>query len=193
MAIDPRRFLRFNVADTCSIWNILSSALLYSRASEHGCMFCCTEYVRYECLTKPRKASYSCESKLQSVAHREMDAGRIKLCSVEIEDLQQVSALADRKRLHRGELSTIAFAFRTGQAVLTDDQAARHFAFNLMGLSVQTVPHLLAWLVHGGRVSDGECEDLIVEHAAAGRPLAGHLRIAVKLARECLLQDYTAT
>ncbi|MBI2752327.1 MAG: hypothetical protein HYX46_02260 [Betaproteobacteria bacterium] len=59
MAIDPSTFHLVNVADTCSVWNVLSSARLHAAAKEARCEFCITSFVRYECLTKSRKAPSS--------------------------------------------------------------------------------------------------------------------------------------
>ena len=55
MAIDPSSFLVLNVADTCAVWNVLSSKNLYQASIASGCNFCCTAFVEYECLIRPRK------------------------------------------------------------------------------------------------------------------------------------------
>ena len=55
MAIDPSKFHLINVADTCSVWNLLSSIRLHAAAKEARCEFCITNFVSYECMTKPRK------------------------------------------------------------------------------------------------------------------------------------------
>jgi hypothetical protein len=56
MAVDPRSFHLYNVTDTCSVWNVLSSATLYQTARSAGCNFICTAYVVYECLLKLRQS-----------------------------------------------------------------------------------------------------------------------------------------
>lgn len=53
MPLDPSRFHAVNVSDTCAVWNVLSSATLYSAAVAKGCTFCCTGFVAYECLERP--------------------------------------------------------------------------------------------------------------------------------------------
>lgn len=55
MAIDPSKFHLINVADTCAVWNVLSSSRLHAAAKEARCEFCITSFVRYECLSKLRK------------------------------------------------------------------------------------------------------------------------------------------
>lgn len=42
-------------SDTCAVWNILSSEVLYGKARALNCEFCITSYVHYECLYKPRR------------------------------------------------------------------------------------------------------------------------------------------
>jgi len=41
MAIDPSKFHLVNVMDTCAVWNVLSSARLYSAAKEAGSLSIC--------------------------------------------------------------------------------------------------------------------------------------------------------
>ena len=49
---DISQFAKLNVADTCSLWNLFASRLLYSTARSAGVQLCCTEFVIYECLYK---------------------------------------------------------------------------------------------------------------------------------------------
>jgi predicted nucleic acid-binding protein len=77
----------------------------------------------------------------------------IKRVHIDLEDLQEVEILAQRRNLSKGELSAIAFARRTGQAILTDDQKARRLAETALASQyAQTVPHLAAWLLYEGYV-----------------------------------------
>jgi len=66
MPVDPRSFWHSNMADTCSVWNVLSSSCLYQSAVSAGCTFSCTDFVIYECLHKPRQGIY--EGELSSIA-----------------------------------------------------------------------------------------------------------------------------
>ncbi|MDI9331926.1 MAG: hypothetical protein QM527_11585 [Alphaproteobacteria bacterium] len=125
MAIDPSKFHLINVADTCSVWNVLSSARLHAAAKEAHCEFCVTSFVRYECLTKPRKASTPAETELMQRLTQEQARGGFAAHSCDIGDLQAIKLLESRKKLGKGELSSIAFAMKINQAVITDDKKAR--------------------------------------------------------------------
>ena len=63
MALDPSSFYKHNITDTCAVWNVLSSLLLYARAKSAGVVFICTRFVIYECLFKPRKLTTICEDR----------------------------------------------------------------------------------------------------------------------------------
>ena len=91
----------------------------------------------------------------------------------EISDLQDVHIMEKRQRLSKGELVSIAFAKKTRQAFLTDDQKARKLGRDeLPPKMVQTTPHLFGWLFFTGRLSDGDKEEIIRQHSEFGRPLA---------------------
>lgn len=172
MPIDPRSFIILNVSDTCAVWNVLSSALLFSVAAESGCHFCMTSYVEYECLFKPRSTFGEGEELLKQRLLGAKGRGQFKAYPLELEDLAEVEILERRRKLGKGELSSIAFAKRTRQAFLTDDQAARKLASQVLGISqVQTTPHLVGWLFFLGHFSDSDKETIIREHSATGRPL----------------------
>jgi len=173
MARDPSRFELVNVADTCAIWNVLSSRLLYATAKAAGCSFCCTRFVLYECLYKPRTNPTPEDRELQTRMRDECDRGNISVHPLEIGDLQDVAVLENRKRLGKGELSSMAFARKIRQAFLTDDQGARKLAAEVIDREkVQTTPHLFGWLIFHTRLGDGDKEGIIEEHKRFKRPLA---------------------
>jgi hypothetical protein len=173
MQVDPTHFNPLNVVDTCSVWNILSSKLLYARAVVSKCFFSCTEFVRYECLSKKRKNVSSEDQELQSRLRTEIINGQFRSYGVDLEDLQDVGILQSRKRLSLGELSSIAFAKKTQQAFMTDDQKARRLAEQVMQPDqVQTTPHLFGWMFFNGGLEDSDKDQIIREHAAMKRPLA---------------------
>lgn len=173
MAIDTSSFHLHNITDTCGVWNVLSSRTLYTRARNAGVNFICTGFVVYECLFKPRKATDPCDVELCSrlrMAQRDSD---FKSYPLDIADLQTIEILENRKRLGKGELSSIAFALKTRQAFLTDDQRARKLAREVMRSSItQTTPHLLGWLFFTGQLVDGEKDTVIKEHQEMNRPLS---------------------
>lgn len=171
MPVDPQTFHRVNVIDASSVWNLLSSNTLYRRALSNGCVFSCTSFVIYKCLHKPRAISSEWDTELQKRLNNERMAGVFNSYSLALEDLQEVEILERRKRLGKAELSSIAFAKRTGQAFLTDDQKAQRLALEVMPGLVQTVPHLFGWLLFQGSLKDSEKTIVIAEHEEAGLPL----------------------
>ena len=188
MAIDPSKFRLINVADTCSVWNVLSSPILHSAAKEARCDFCITSFVRYECLNKPRKKTpTAAETELMRRLAQEQGRGSFVAHSCDIGDLQAITLLESRKRLGKGELSSIAFAMKIGQAIITDDRKARKLAEDSGHAHIQTTPHLFSWLIFSGRLGDADKETVIAQHKAMDRPLAPHLETAYEMALQCRL------
>ena len=165
MAVDPRTFFQTNMADTCSVWNVLSSSCLYQGAVSAGCTFSCTEFVIYECLQKPRQGVYQHDVELQRRLKEEQKKGRFQTFRLEIEDLQELDILQRRKKLGKGELSSIAFAKRTSQAFLTDDKGASRLAREIMvAQHVQSTPHLFSWMIYERILVDSDKQTVINEH-----------------------------
>lgn len=169
-------FHKGNIVDTCSIWNILSSQRLYRAALDAGVVFTCTGVVEYECLHKPHKSTLTLE---QNILRTRLNTAKQQrsflVFSLDVEDLQTVDLLEKRKRLGKGELSSIAFAQKTHQAMLTDDQKAHRLANELLqNPGAQTTPHLFGWLFFTNRLSDGDKAFVIEEHNRMHRPLAPH-------------------
>lgn len=188
MAIDPSKFHLVNVADTCSVWNLLSSATLHSAAKDARCEFCITGFVRYECLSKPRRRTpTAAETELMRRLAQEQGRGGFAAHSCDIGDLQAIKLLESRKRLGKGELSSIAFAMKIGQAVITDDIKARKLAEDSGHAHIQTTPHLFSWLIFKGRLGDSDKGTVIAQHKAMGRPLAPHFETAYEMALQCRL------
>lgn len=175
MPLDPSQFHRASVADACAIWNILSSRVLNAAAREAGCSFCCTAFVEYECLRKPRSSPSPEELELVKRLESERKSGRFATYHLDIDDVIEVEVLENRRRLGKGELSTIAFAKRTNQGVVTDDQKARRLAETAIEKDrVQTTPHLFGWLIFTQRLGDSDLADVVREHEEMGRPLKPH-------------------
>ncbi len=145
--------------------------ILYTTALSMGCHFCITQFVLYECLFKPRTDSLI-GRELQSRLRREQSKGIFKSYPLAVEDLQDIGILENRQRLSKGELSSIAFAKKTSQAFLTDDQGARKLARGVVTQGVQTTPHLFGWLFFSGHLVDGDRMALIGEHEAMGGRLS---------------------
>jgi hypothetical protein len=173
MAIDVSRFHPHNIADTCAVWNILSSRRLLRVALDAGVVFVCTRVVAYECLLKPRKNVTDADVELRSRLQAAQEAQAFSVFSLDIDDLQTVELLEKRKRLGKGELSSIAFALKTRQAFLTDDQKARKLAADVLSNpGAQTTPHLFGWLYFNNHLTDSEKDSVIAEHKQLARPLA---------------------
>lgn len=188
MDINVAQFHQYNVTDTCSVWNILSSRVLYSAACSAKCFFILTRYVLYECLHKPRTNPTEKEIKLQERLMAERDRGNFETYSIDVADLQDVEILENRMRLSKGELVSIAFAKKTQQAFLTDDQKARKLATSVMESSmVQTTPHLIGWLFFSSHLTDGDKATILREHTDFSRPLSEYFEAAYQEALRCRL------
>jgi predicted nucleic acid-binding protein len=189
MAIDPSRFHLPNVIDTCAIWHVLSSKMLYQTSLRAGCYYCCTQVVYYEAVVKVRTNPSEEDLRLQQQFEDECENGLFPRYHLDLEDLQEVEILENRKRLSKGELSSIAFAKKTGQAFLTDDQKARKLAASALPQHrVQTTPHLLGWLVFANYFSDGDKDIVIDEHKISGQNLAEYFEKAYLLGLEYRLK-----
>lgn len=165
MQTDPSQFHLANFTDTCSVWNVLSSPVLYEASLAAGCVFCCTECIVYECLHKPRKQIRPQDEELKRRLRVARAKGSFAATPVSIEDIQDPRVLAARNSLDRGELSALAFALRTGQALMTDDQKALRVVERIVEPGqVQTTPKLFGWLFYTGRLADGDKDDIIRQH-----------------------------
>lgn len=185
MSIDPSLFHLLNVADTCAVWNILSSDVLHSAAKKAGCSFCVTGVVQYELAIKPRSERKASDIELRERLSKEQASGGFPSIACSIDDLRVVSALEARKKLGKGELSSIALAMRLYMAVITDDRKATKLARDTGHSQTQTTPHLLAWLEFNGALSEGEKRLLLEQHAGLNGSLAGPFRDALEIARHC--------
>src|ERR1700691_6430589 len=105
---DVSQFRLLNVGDTCSLWNLLASRLLYATARAAGIRLCCTNFVIYECLYK-RSQHRPDRLELQKRLKNKLQDGSITAHPIDLEDLQQVEVLRNRKRLSVGELSVMVF------------------------------------------------------------------------------------
>lgn len=171
--LDVTRLRTLMVADTCAVWNILSSTAIHSQSIAVGCFYSVTDFVLYECLVKPRRSYDAAAEELRQRLRRAREKKQFQNYSLSVDDLLDVDLLEKRQRLSKGELTTIAFARKTRQAIITDDQGARILAAAELGSSVvQTTPQLLGWLAFIGRLVDGDVNAVIEEHKRFGRPLA---------------------
>lgn len=110
---------------------------------------------------------------MQELLHTEVAKGKFQSHHISIEDLQDIEVLENRKRLSKGELSSIVFSKKIRQAFLTDDQGARKLAEKMLEKSmVQTTPQLFGWLFYSGYLSDGDKDKIISDHKEFNRPLS---------------------
>ncbi|MGF6273862.1 putative nucleic acid-binding protein [Massilia sp. UYP11] len=185
MAIDPSNFHRVNVADTCAVWNILSSETLHLAAKKAGCSFCVTGVVQYELLVKPRSQRKACDVELRARLEREQAAGGFPSHACTLDDLRMVSALEERKKLGKGELSSIALAMRLYQAVITDDRKAAKLSREAGHNLTQTTPHLLSWLEFNDALSEADKQSVMQQHAELNGTLVRPFHDALDMARQC--------
>lgn len=191
---DPSKFHKLNVVDACAIWNIISSQLLRTTAYSANCSFCCTDFVYYECLYKPRPRVKPEDVALQALLRQEMQDGKFKSYHLDIEDLQEIEVLQKRKNLGKGELASIAFAKKTHQAVLTDDRGARNLAEEVINHHmVQTTAHLLGWLFFECFLSDSDLKEIIKQHKEYNGNLEKYFRVMYHRALDFRSKQYFTT
>ena len=166
MNSDITKLSLFNVIDSCSVWNILSSPIIYLASIQAGCYYALTNYVGYECLYKKRKEKH--DGTIITKLQKGIEAKRFMNCDITIDDLQEIGILENRKNLGKGELSSIVFAKKTKQAFLTDDKKARALAKEVLGSEfVQTTPHLVGFCFYKRHLLDNDINSLIAEHQAS--------------------------
>jgi len=181
---------RWPIVDTCAVWNLLSSAILTQACVASGFEFSVTEFVLYECLYKPRTDPTDADLKLMQRLRDARTRRQFKTVSLTVEELQDVARLQLKKRVSKGELSSIAFAKRAQLAFQTDDQGARKLATEeLPKDSVQTTPHVLGWLFFHGRLADHELNLIISEHKAHSRHLSKFFQALYEEALRCRLME----
>ncbi len=175
ISVDISKFHKHNLTDTCVIWNLLSSHRLYGCAIESGVTFCCSFFVIYESIYKPRKSCSQSEKELLSRLIANRKKNQFQKYSLDLEDLQDLEILEKRKNLGKGELSSIVLAKKYNQAFMTDDKKARRLAETIIPKErVQTTPHLLGWLFFMGYLNDSDHQVIVDEHKKMKRPLSDH-------------------
>lgn len=186
--VDITNFYKYNIIDSCAVSNILSSKRLYTAAFNAGCRFYCTTFVVYECLYKPAKKDNLTLPEMRGRIKAAMKKGDFTKHSITVEDLQEIEILQKRRNLSKGELSSMVFAKKTGQAFLTDDQKARRLATTYIEQDkVQTTPQLFGWLFYISILSDSDKAEIISEHNSMDRPLEKYLNDIYVWALECRL------
>jgi len=177
MTIDITNCLKINITDSCAVSNIISSRLLFARASGNNFIFSITEYVQYECLYKSRTNPTPKEEELRQRLIKHQQNSKFTVHNLSISDLQDDLLSQHSRQLGMGEISSVAFAKKIGQPFLTDDQKARKIAQEIMGTrNVQTTPQIVGWLFFNGSLTDGDLPELIKEHNEFKRPLEKYFR-----------------
>ncbi|MDR1013310.1 MAG: hypothetical protein LBL38_03520 [Lactobacillales bacterium] len=186
MTIDPSVFFLHNALDTCSVWNVLSSNTIFSKAKEAGVTFCCTKYVEYECLIKKRTKPTIFDINLQKYLRELLLQGEFSSYELSLEDLQEQEVLSSRKRLGLGELSTLAFVKGKMLAFMSDDQKARKFASEILSSGfIQTTPHLVSWLAFCGHISESDKIAIIKDHEKNGGNISKYLEGGYAFGCQC--------
>ena len=195
MALDPTRFSMMLVADTCSVWNVLSSRKLFQATIGANIHCCITPMVMYECLYKPRSHMTTEKKEMIKRLEKALADGVFPVQACDLEDLAEIVRIAPQG-LGSGEISCIATAYRIRSiGFMTDDKAARKFASEKLALQVETTPKLYAWLHYNCHLSDGDHEEIIREHEIyEHRPLTRFFREAFEEAIRCrLMQRYSTS
>lgn len=176
------------VTDTCAVWNVLSSGALHNACVANGFEFVLTDFVLYECLSKPRSRLKPSDSELRKRLTTARGQSQFKSYSLSLDDLQEVAILEQRQRLSKGELSAIAFARKVNLGFQTDDQGARKLAVSALATDrIQTTPHVLGWLFFEGHLIDGDLDGIISEHESLDGPLRPHFKDMHLEAMRCRL------
>ena len=193
MALDPTKFSKITVTDTCSVWNVLSSSKLYQAAISANVYFCITPMVLYECLHKPRPSITPRKAEMIDRLQKARESNEFQVQPCDLEDLVLLSQQAP-KGLGSGEMSCIATAYRIrGIAFMTDEKKARKFATEKLELHVETTPKLYAWLHYHRHLADGDHWEIIHEHEKyEARPLTEFFQIAYEEALRCRLMQQKA-
>lgn len=166
MNFDISILLKHNVIDCCSVWNILTSNRVYSASMEAGFNFLFSNYVEYECLYKKRTGTNIDNLRLK--LKKEMEKKKINCFKLSIDDLQEIAALEERKRLGIGELSSIALAKKLNQTFLTDDKKARELGEIILGKhNVQTTPRIVGVFFYHRFLIDSDISVIIDEHQSS--------------------------
>ncbi|MGE5504146.1 MAG: hypothetical protein ACM31L_06955 [Actinomycetota bacterium] len=155
--------------DTCSVWNILCSRTLTLAMKRQNRHFVLAEYVRYECLSKPRRTITAADQVMRSTLEAEIKAGQhFSTYSVGVEDLRDLLAnVGSLRNFHRGEVAALALARKLGNGFMTDDRTARMVGERALGHSrVRTTPHLVGWLLYIGQLGDGDIRPIVADNDA---------------------------
>ncbi len=177
-------FMLLNVADTCALWNILGSAFLYRASRNARVTISSTQFVHYECFYK-RGGNSPEWQELRSRLRERMKNGEIRFWDIDLEDLQELAALEQRKAISKGELSSIVFAKRTVQSFFSDDRQAKALARTVLARdAVQDTPHLCAWLCIHDAIHETDEQTIREELRALNRALDPHLHDAFLKALE---------
>ena len=195
MALDPTKFSRMTVFDTCSVWNVLSSRRLYQATIGANIYFCITPMVLYECLYKPRSCMTPKKKEMIKRLEKARADGEFPIQECDLDDLAVIAQIAPRG-LGSGEISCIATVYQIRNiAFMTDDKRAHNFASEKLDLHVETTPKLYAWLHYNCRLSDGDHVEIIREHEFYEcRPLTVFFQEAFDEAMRCrLMQCYSTS
>ncbi|MDD5456894.1 MAG: hypothetical protein PHV30_07675 [Candidatus Margulisbacteria bacterium] len=183
--INYASFFTINITDSCSIQNIIASNRIFRASLLAKCYFSITRYVEYESIYKKRKSSKSGEQELIKKIQKAISENSIKVCDITIDDLNDRLIADNRKRLGMGEISSIAFAKRTGLGFLTDDKPAKKFALKSLEASkVQSSIHLVGWLFYFRHLVDTDIDLIIREHTYHNRHFGEHYRKAYEKAMQ---------
>lgn len=188
MSFDPAVFSQVSVVDTCAVWNMLSSRLLYQAAIQSKRYFCLTPMVLYECLQNPRSNITPEQKQLMERLEDALEEGQFQRQECSLEDLLAISDKSPGK-LGAGELSCLAIAYRIRTiSMLTDEKLARDYASKTLKLEVGTTPRLYGYLHFHYHLSESDHGLVIEEHERfERRPLTKFLNEAFETALRCKL------
>jgi hypothetical protein len=161
-------FPQKSAIDTCSVWNVLSFGITTTQAVvDSSKIFILPEFVRYECLYKPRSPEVTKnQATAKTLLLNYIRLGRLFFpISMTVDDLRSVAKIRGIRNLGLGEISTIVVSQKIQCGFVTDDGPARALARRIIpNLEIRTSSHLIGWLVYAQRLTETEAQIAIQQH-----------------------------
>ena len=160
-----REICKYLTTDACSIQNICASKTFLRKSISAGFEYSIPEYTFYEAVSKPLKRCNPLIEQQRTVVKEQVEAGRVRLAKLTLDDLQEMSVLREEKpSLGNGELACIVYSKNKLLAVLTDDKTARNYTKRLFGeKKAYETAEIVANMVFTHSITDDECMNIISE------------------------------
>ncbi len=141
------------VIDTCAFIHIRCISCFYL-----------LENLKYSCLSTKfvqLEIDYGKEETKKSF-YSLLKGGKISIMPLQIDDLIEMAAYPETRRLSNSELSCFVLTRRHGYKTMTDDEPAIRFALNILGLDQKKIIRLFDILMEAYEnsiINDGDIKD----------------------------------